>query len=233
MKLTKTVKYHYTLTEETLEKDIESFIKEARKGRYSWDYKYNSEGLKIIKQYFRILEEKFKNKEYEECKICYEKLIIFLFDASRGDDKSDFGYEDLISKISDEFDNYISNYFICLVKNCETEELAEKVSLYASKLKDYGFDSDVKILVENLDKLQLDNLETRILIKTEGITKKDDAKKDILFFLLSIVKERKQKEKYLELCNRFKGEPKNKVLNFLSIIYILPRDIVDNCLKIY
>src|SRR3989338_8068819 len=203
MKLTKTVKYHYTLTEETLEKDIESFIKEARKGRYSWDYKYNSEGLKIIKQYFRILEEKFKNKEYEECKICYEKLIIFLFDASRGDDKSDFGYEDLISKISDEFDNYISNYFICLVKNCETEELAEKVSLYASKLKDYGFDSDVKILVENLDKLQLDNLETRMLIKTEGITKKDDAKKDILFFLLSIVKERKQKEKYLELCNRF------------------------------
>ena len=51
MKLTKTVKYNYTLTEETLEKDIESFIKEARKGRYSWDYKYNSEGLKIIKQY--------------------------------------------------------------------------------------------------------------------------------------------------------------------------------------
>ena len=215
MKLTKTVKYHYTLTEETLEKDIESFIKEARKGRYSWDYKYNSEGLKIIKQYFRILEEKFKNKEYEECKICYEKLIIFLFDASRGDDKSDFGYEDLISKISDEFDNYISNYFICLVKNCETEELAEKVSLYASKLKDYGFDSDVKILVENLDKLQLDNLETRILIKTEGITKKDDAKKDILFFLLSIVKERKQKEKYLELCNRFKSIIDKETMDYL------------------
>lgn len=204
MKLTKTVRYNYQLTEETLEKDMKGFIKEARKGRYSWDYKYNGEGLKIIKQYFRILKEKFANKEYQECKICYEKLILFLFDASRGDDEADFSYEDLIAKATDDFDNYIRNYFICLVKTCEVEELAEKVLLYASRLKDYGFDSDVKVLVENLDKLQLNNLETRMLIKTEGITKKDDTKKDILFFLLSIVKERKQKEKYLGLVNRFR-----------------------------
>ena len=205
MKLTKTVKYNYKLTEETLEKDIESFIREARKGRYSWDYKYNGEGLKIIKQYFRILEEKFKNKEYQECKICYEKLILFLFDASRGDDKADFGYEDLVSRIPGEFDDYIKNYFLCLVKTCDIEELTERVSFYVSKLKDYGFESDIEVLIENLDEIQLNNLEKRMLIKTEGMTKKDDFKKDILFFLLSIVGERKQKEKYLELCNRFKG----------------------------
>ena len=156
-----------------------------------------------------------RNKEYQECKICYEKFIIFLFDASRGDDEADFGYEDLIAKATDDFDKYIKNYFVCLVKTCEIEELAERVSLYTSKLKDYGFESDIKTLVENLDKLQLDNLETRMLIKTEGMTKKDDTKKDILFFLLGIVKERKQKEKYLELCNRFIGILDKETMDYL------------------
>ena len=51
---------------------MEVFIQEARKGRYSWDSKYGNEGLKIIKHYFKILKEKFKNNELKECKICYE-----------------------------------------------------------------------------------------------------------------------------------------------------------------
>ena len=63
MKLTKTVKYNYKLTEETLEKDIDEFISHARKGEFSWDYKYEGIGLKIIKQYFNILKEKYKNQE--------------------------------------------------------------------------------------------------------------------------------------------------------------------------
>jgi hypothetical protein len=205
MKLTKVVKYNYQLSEETLEKDIDSFILEARRGMYSWDYKNNGEGLKIIKQYFRILKEKFANREYEECKICYQKLILFLFDASRGDDKADFSYEDLLAKATNDFDAYIKNYFMCLVKTYDIEELAERVSLYVSRLKDYGFESDLKILVENLDESQLDNLEKRMLIKTEGLTKKDEVKKDTLFFIISLVRERRQKEKYMELCNRFKG----------------------------
>lgn len=205
MKLTKVVKYNYQLTEETLEEDIESFIQEARKGMYSWDYKNNGEGFKIIKQYFRILKEKFSNQEYQECKLCYEKLILFLFDASRGDDRADFSYEDLLAKITDDFNNYIRNYFICLVETCEIEELTERVLLYVSKLKDYGFESDIKVLIENLDEYQLDNLEKRMLIKTEGITKKDELKKDILFFIIGLVRERRQKDKYLELCSRFKG----------------------------
>ena len=58
MKLTKTVKYNYKLTEETLEKDIDEFIAHARKGDYHMDKMYGNEGLKIIKQYLRILNEK-------------------------------------------------------------------------------------------------------------------------------------------------------------------------------
>ena len=65
MKVTKTIKYNYKLIEENLEKDIDSFINQARKGDFSWDSKYSGIGLKIIKQYFRILQEKFENNEFE------------------------------------------------------------------------------------------------------------------------------------------------------------------------
>ena len=204
MKLTKTVKYNYKLTEETLEKDIDSFIFLARKGNFSWDNKFENIGLKIIKQYFKVLKEKFNTKEYEECKVCYEKLILFLFDASRGDDKANFGYEDLLARVSNDFDNYIKNYFICLVKTCSIEELAEKVSTYASKLKDYGFDSDGKILFTSLKKEELMKLEELMLNKTENMTKKDEDKQGILYFLLSLVRMQKDKIKYLNLCERFK-----------------------------
>lgn len=66
MKFTKTVKYNYELTEKTLKEDINKFIEDAREGDFLWDYKNRSIGLKIIKQYFRILQEKFDNNELEE-----------------------------------------------------------------------------------------------------------------------------------------------------------------------
>jgi hypothetical protein len=219
MKLTKTVKYNFHLTEETLEKDMDSFINEARRGRYSWDYKYNGEGLKIIRQYFKILKEKFENQEYQECKLCYEKLIIFLLDASCGEDKADFGYEDLLAKISSDFDEYINKYFICLVKTCNSEELAERVSKYTSHLNSYGFDSDKKVLIENLDELAMHNLEQRMLIKTEGMTKIDQNKQDMLYFLIWLAEAKKDKQKYNSLCERFKGVLNDKEITELKNEY--------------
>ncbi|MEK6850075.1 MAG: hypothetical protein AABX85_00705 [Nanoarchaeota archaeon] len=219
MKLTKTVKYHYKLTEETLEKDIDKFISHARKGEFSWDYKYEGIGLKVIKQYFRILKEKFKNQEYEECKICYEKMILFCIDASCGNDKADFGYEDLLAKITKEFDNYIENYFICLVKTCNIEELAERVSRYASHLEMYGFDSDKEILLTQLTKEQFNDMESNILAKTDGMTKKDQDKQDIIYFLMHIAEIQEDKEKYLRLCERFKGVLTDKEFQYLKNEY--------------
>lgn len=207
MKVTKTVKYNYKLTEETLEKDIEKFISDARKGDYNWDYRYGGEGVKIIKQYFKILKEKLGKEEYQECKECYKKLILFLFDASVGEDEACFGYEDLLAKISKDFDQLIKNYFTCLVKTCNIEELSDEIAEYAVKLwgSGCGFDSDTKILIQNLDKLFLENLMNRMLIKTEGMTKKDENKQSIVYFLMEIAEEQEDKEKYLELCERFKG----------------------------
>ena len=217
MKLTKTVKYHYKLTKDTIEKDIESFIQEARNGDFTWDYKDNGEGLKIIKQYFKLLKEKFDNGNYKECKTCYEKLILFLIDASVGEDKADFGYEDLISKVDRDFDNLIKNYFTCLVKTCDIEELADKVSAYAVKLEraGYGFDSDINILVENLDEVTFRNLEQRMLIKTEGMTKKDKSKIDIIHFLMEIAHRQNDKTKYLKLCEKLKGILPDKEINYI------------------
>ena len=166
MKVTKTVKYNYKLTEETLEKDIESFIEEAREGTFFWDYKNKGLGVKIIRQYFKLLQEKFDNQEYEECKVCYGKLILFLIDSSVGKDDANFGYEDLLFKIDKNFDRFIKNYFICLVKTCEIEELTERVANYAIRLEraGYGFDSDINILITELDEEILKNLEKRLFV---------------------------------------------------------------------
>lgn len=217
MKITKTVKYNYKLTEDTLEEDIDSFIQEAKKGAFSWDYKYKSNGLKIIKQYFRILNEKFKNKEYRECKICYHKLILFLIDSSVGENNANFGYEDLLARVDKDFDRFIKNYFICLVKTCDIEELVERISDYAVKLErgGYGFDSDIKILINNLDETTLNNLEKRMLIKTEGMTKKDEDKIDMVHFLMEIAHRQNNKEKYLKLCERLRRVVPDKEINHI------------------
>jgi hypothetical protein len=218
MKLTKIVRYSYKLTEETLEKDIDVFIEAAKKGEFHMDKYYDNEGLKLIKQYLRILDEKFKNGEIEECKNCYHKLILFLLKHSSAENDL-FDYEDLLAKLSKDFDYYIKNYFICLIKICSIDELAEKIAEYAGSLDVYGFDSDKEILLENLNKEQLKQLEERMLIKTEGMTKKDQFKQDIIYFLMSIAEAQGDKEKYLKLCEKFKGILDNKEFEYLKNEY--------------
>lgn len=217
MKLTKTVRYNYKLTEETLEKDIDNFVEKAKRGDYRMDRHYNGEGLKIIKQYFRILQDKFKNNEFEECKACYEKLILFCIDASGANDCDNlFDYEDLLAKITNEFDDYIRNYFVCLAKTCRMDELAERISRYASQLDIYGFDSDKEILLNSLSKEQLSEFEEKMLVKTQGMTKKDQDKQDIVYFLMDIAEIQEDKEKYLRLCERFKGILTDKEFEYLK-----------------
>ena len=65
MKIIKT----YALSENTLKKDIDKFIRDAKKGAYQYDYKYGLEGLKLIKAYFRMIEEEFKKENYAVARI--------------------------------------------------------------------------------------------------------------------------------------------------------------------
>src|SRR3989339_379511 len=216
MKLIKTIKYK--LTEETLEKDIDCFIADAKKGNYHMDKMYDNEGLKIIKQYLRILKEKFKNNELEECKNCYHKLVPFLLIHSCAEEDL-FDYNDLLAMLTKDFDLIVRNYFICLVKTCDSEELADKISQYTYSLDYYGFDSDKDILLDNLNELQLKNLETRMLIKTEGMTKKDQGKQEIIYFLMDIAQIQEDKDKYISLCERFRGVFSEKEIDELKKEY--------------
>jgi len=219
MKVTKTVKYNYNLTEETLEKDIDKFINESRKGYFSRDSKHSSIGLRTIRQYFRILQEKFENNKLEECMYCYHKLILFLFDSSIGNDKTNFGYDDLLAKISNNFDKFIKNYFICLLKNCNIKELSEKIAEYASKLQEYEFESDKNILLKNLNEEQLKELEQRLLSKISGMTKKDEDKHDILYFLVELAGKQKDKNKCMQLINKFEGILDSEEIEYLRDEY--------------
>ena len=215
MKIKKIVRYDYELEENSLEEDIDKFIKKAKKGDYHMDKMYGNEGLKIIKQYLRILQDKFKNDEFEECKTCYHKLIPFLLISSTGDTDL-FDYNDLLAKINSDFDIYIKNYFICLVKTCDIDELADKVSEYASSLDIYGFESDKEILLNNLSKEKLNQFEEKMLAKTQGMTKKDQDKQDAVYFLMGIAEVQEDKEKYLRLCEKFKGILNDKEFEYLK-----------------
>ena len=217
MKITKTVKYNYKLTEKTLEKDIDQFIIVAKNRDFSMDRHYGGEGLKMIKQYFKILKEKLKNQEFEECKICYEKLILFCIDASGANECDNlFDYEDLLAKITKKFDDHIRDYFICLIKTGSIDELTERISRYAQNLDIYGFDSDKEILLANLNKEQLAELEEKMLAKTTGMAKEDKDKQDIIYFLMSMASVSGDKEKYLMLCDKFKDIVNDEEFEYLK-----------------
>ena len=71
-------KYNYKLTEETLEEDIDKFTRDVKKGAYQMDHRYGQEGLKLIKAYFRMIEEEFKKGNFEISRISYKKLMFLL-----------------------------------------------------------------------------------------------------------------------------------------------------------
>ena len=220
MKITKKVKYDYKLTEETLEKDIDQFIASAKNRDFAIDRQYGGEGLKIIKQYFKILNQKLNNQEFEECKICYEKLILFCIDASGANECDNlFDYEDLLAKIAKEFDDHIRGYFMCMVKTCSMDELAERISRYAQNLDIYGFDSDKEVLLTKLSKVQLAELEEKMLSKAAGMAKGDKDKQDIIYFLMGMASASKDKDKYLILCERFKGILNDEEFEYLKNEY--------------
>lgn len=142
---------------------------------------------------------------------------MFCIDASGANDCDNlFDYEDLLAKISKDFDSFVRDYFTCLVKTCSVDELAERVSNYASRLDIYGFDSDKEILLQNLSKEKFHQLEEKMLAKTQGMTKKDQEKHDIVYFLMNIAEEQEDKEKYLRLCERFRGVLSDEEYEYLK-----------------
>jgi hypothetical protein len=193
MKITK----NYSLSEKTLEKDIYKFIRDAKKGAYQYDYKYGQEGIKLIKAYFRMIEEEFKKQNFQVSRICYKKLLFFLLQR----DYEYFNYEDIMSKFNSE--NIIGFYFTSLVKTCNLDELFKEYLDYLKIKEDYYFESADKIILGELsseDKLKFVRLVEK---ESESIKEKDYAMHDLIYLQLDLAKEMKDRKKYHLLCEKF------------------------------
>ena len=194
MKIIKTCSY--VLTEESLEKDIDRFIRDAKNGAYQWDYKYEHEGLKTIKAYFRMIEEEFKKQNYDVARACYKKLMFLLLQNKY----NYFDYEDIVGKLN--FDKFIANYFTCLLKIYNVEELFREYAEYLEVKEGYGFEAD-KIIFAGLS--GEDRQKFIIMAEKEAENVKDEeyGKYDLIYFLLEQAKAEKDRVKYDALCDKY------------------------------
>ena len=195
-------KYEYKLSKETIDKDIEQFIKEARKGTYTWDYKYGMEGLKIIKQYFKLIQLEFDKGNFELCKSCYKKILFLLFEE--GHEHSYFGYEDIVGRSKLDFDKIIQNYFLCLIKLHPVNDLFNEYVEYLKAKQDYYFESAEMAIMEKLSDKDFANFKELLLVEAGKVKKDNYAMHDILTFLLDIAKKKESNEqKFMELAEKF------------------------------
>jgi len=200
MKLIK--KYEYKLSKETLDKDIEQFIKEAKKGAYMWDYKYGMEGLKIIKQYFKLIQLEFDKGNFELCKACYKMLLTLLFEE--GHEHSYFGYEDIVGRSKLDFEKIIRNYFLCLITLHPVNELFNEYVEYLKAKQDYYFESAETTIIEKLSDTDFAKFKELLLVEADKVKKDNYAMHDILTFLLDIAKNKEcNEQKFMELAEKF------------------------------
>ena len=194
VKVTKT----YALSEGTLEKDIDKFIKDAKNGVYQYDYKYGQEGLKLIKAYFRMFEDEFKKQSYQTARACYKKLMFLLLQS----EYNYLDYEDIVGKLN--FEKFLENYFICLIKSCSVEELFHEFIEYLKVKEDYYFESVNKIIFTNLLEENLKDFLSLVEKEAENIKEKDYTMYDLIYFLLDYARIRKNKEEFDRLCVKYK-----------------------------
>jgi hypothetical protein len=192
MKVVKT----YTLSEKSLGKDIEKFMSDAKRGTYQYDYKHGQEGLKILKAYFRMIEDEFKIQNYQTTRECYKRLLFFLLQR----EYDYFNYEDIMSKFNAE--KIVGNYFACLIRLCSVAELYAEFLEYLKIKEDYFFESAEKAVLD----MPEDKLSAFLSLAkkdAEKITEKEYALHDLIYFLLTYAKKTKNKKEYFSLCEKY------------------------------
>lgn len=196
MKIIKT--YSYALSEKTLELDIDKFIRAAKSGDYQMDHRYEQEGLKRIKAYFRMIQEEFNNGNYAVSRICYKKLMFLLLQSER----NYFDYEDIVGKLN--FEKVIGNYFTCLTKLCTMEELFKEYVEYLKVSEDYYFESADKTIITQLPEASLSQFANIVTKVAENIREDNYAMHGLIYFQLSLAKYKKDKGAYYAICNKYK-----------------------------
>mgnify|MGYP001611996355 CR=1 FL=1 len=195
MKIKKT--YSYALTEETLEKDIDKFIRDAKHCAYQYDYKYQQEGLKLIRAYFRMIEDELKKQNYTVARNCYKKIIFLLLQT----EYDYFNYEDIVGKLN--FEKYMENYFTCLLKTCSIEELFQEYYEYCKINEVYGFESVHKTIIALLPEDGLNAFATAVTSAAEKVGEEDYGLHNLIYFLLDLAKHRNNRESYNTLCQHY------------------------------
>ncbi len=191
MKIIKT----YVLSEKTLGKDIDKFIRDAKNGKYQYDYKYGQEGLKILKAYFRIIEQELKKGNYKEAIAGYEKLFKFLFQK----DYDYFNYEDIIRKFNTE--KLIGNYFYCLIKN--KEDIFQKYLDYLKLIDEDYFESAYKTISINLSEAELKVFIEQVEERLKSVKSKEYCYYELAYILIEYYKT-KDRRKFELLKKRYK-----------------------------
>ncbi len=194
MKIIKT----YALSKDSLEEDIDGFIRSAKKGAYQYDYKYGQEGLKLIKAYFRMIEIEFKKQNFTTAKSCYKKLMFLLLQM----EYNYFNYEDIVGKMN--FEKFIGNYFTCLIKLSNVEELFKEYLEYLKVKEDYYFESANRIILTQLPEKEKNEFVKLGEVESEKVGEEEYAMHDLIYFQLELAKANKNKEKYIEICEKYK-----------------------------
>lgn len=187
----------YILSEETLEKDIDKFIADAKNGAYQYDYKYGQDGLKRIKAYFRMIGDEFKKQNYVECQKCYKKLMFLLLQT----EYNYFDYEDIIGKFN--FEKIVGNYFLCLINSVSVDELFNEYIEFLKISEDYEFDSTNKTIFSNLDEKKIAQFINFAEKEADKIKKEDYELYDIVYFLFEYAQLKKDQSKYNMLCEKY------------------------------
>lgn len=191
MKIIKT----YALSEKTLSKDIDKFIKDAKKGAYQYDYKHDQEGLKILKAYFRMIEQEVKKANYSEAIDAYEKLFAFLFQR----DYDYFNYEDIIGKFT--MEKYVGNYFYALIQN--KEDVFKKYLEYLKLTDEYYFESAFQTINVNLSEQELREFIEEVEERLKTVQTGEYCYYELADNLVNYYKHKDQ-TKYAELKEKYK-----------------------------
>ena len=204
----------YVIGKEGLEKDIDGFIRSAKSGAYQFDSKNGSEGLKIIKAYFKFIKEEFEKENYNLSFRCYKKLIFLLFGENTEHDY--FNYTDILGRISN-FNEVVKDYTISMIKILNNDEIVEEVMDYVIKERDVYFDSFREIIIKDLSQEFFKILEEKVIKKIEELKKED--KCYFVYFLTDLAEMQGNKSKYLEICERFRDIFEKEEFEFMKQAY--------------
>ena len=196
-----TRKYEYKLTEKSLSEDMDKFFEVARNGDYHLDHRCGMEGLRIIRQYFKLLNKEFEAGNYGLCIECYKKLLLFLFEASS--ENNYFDYEDLLARTKLDFEDIVGRYIHLLLQSLPLDGFFEEYLIFVKGMRDYGFESINETIFGELDENVLLKLEELLTNKLQGFDKKEYWMYELVYLLLEIYKKLNLEEKYIATCKTF------------------------------